>query len=113
MSKIVVTKYQTVYDFLVEKEIIPEGTEMVSYINPKYAEGKEIYGMVPMSIAALAESYTEVKIAFNNKANPEDLSVQELERLIKYVTTFTVKKVNTIYAGAKNGPNSRPPNRKK
>ena len=64
MNTIVITRHPALVEYLAEINLIPAGTPVISHATPADVQGRHVIGVLPLSLAALAESVTEVPSPF-------------------------------------------------
>ena len=93
MDKIIVTKHKAVEQFIRESGLVPGYVKCHKSVTPNFIKDKHVYGILPLSLAAEAELFTEVKITLPKSEKNKRLSLEELKPLVKGVVTYTVKKI--------------------
>ena len=93
MEKIIVTRHSSVEKYIRIKGMVPSGTPCFPSVSPQFVEGKHVYGIIPFSLAAKCELFTEIKITLRRGIKNEELSEQELEACVKEVRTYRVNEI--------------------
>lgn len=93
MEKIIVTRHSAVEKYIRGNNLVPKDTKCYPTVTKEFVKGKHVYGIVPFSIAAEAELFTEVKITIRKGVKSKELSLEELQGCVKEVQTYVVKKV--------------------
>jgi len=60
MSTIVVTRHKALVQFLVKRQMIGANTPIIAHASEEDVRGKDVIGVLPLRLAALAASVTEV-----------------------------------------------------
>ena len=90
--KIIVTRHQALIALLIERGIC-DGTEQVlSHATPADVAGKEVIGVLPLSLAALAESVTEIQLDLTPELRGVELDLETLRRVAGRAVTYRVTK---------------------
>ena len=59
---IIVTRHPALVRYIQENGIAPKGTPVIPHAKPRDVIGKHVYGVIPLRLAHLARSVTEVPI---------------------------------------------------
>lgn len=93
MDKIVVTRHPALVDLLVERGIIKPGTPVIAHATPDQVAGKHVIGVLPLSLAALANSVTEVPLALTKELRERgELDIATLRAIAGEAVTYKVFK---------------------
>ena len=93
--EIVVTRHPALVDYLVEEGVIPEGTPVIAHAATEDVRGKDVIGVLPLSLASLANTVTEVKLDIPAEKRGQELSLEEVRAYARGIVTYevTVKEV--------------------
>jgi len=87
--KVVVTRHRALIEHLINIGLVDSGDTILEHATPEDVEGKDVIGVLPLSLAALANSVTEVPMNLPANLRGKELSLQEVEmfsgRPVKYV----------------------------
>ncbi len=94
MNNIIVTRHKTLVDWLVRRGIIGE---VVAQATPEDVRGKDVYGVLPLWLAAEANSITEVSmpglpLEARAKVNGGDFTVEQMDEWGAHLQRFIVKR---------------------
>ena len=90
MSKVVVTRHQALVTYLLEIGLITPETQVISHATPNQVQGKHVIGVLPLSLAAQAESVTEIPLSLAPEDRGQELTVERLREIAGDPTTYTV-----------------------
>lgn len=88
---IVVTRHAALIDYLVEQHIIPLGTSYITHATPEELRGRDVIGVLPLHLAALCRTVTEVPLNLPQDARGRELTLEEIRRYAGRPVTYTVK----------------------
>ena len=74
MERIVVTRHPALVDLLVEKGLVPKGTESRPHVAAEDVRGKHVFGILPTPLRLEADRVTEIPL----RTTPEDRAAGEL-----------------------------------
>ena len=92
VETVVVSNYDSFYDVLLEDGVIEPDTPMYEYLRRDDARGKRVCGIVPLHIAAEADSLVVARMRIPRNRQGEQLSVEELRKYVSGYDTYTVSK---------------------
>lgn len=94
MDKIVVTRHEGLVDYLVAEGHIGPDTDVISHATPVQVQGRHVIGVLPLSLAALAASITEVPLRVPAALRGAELTEEQVrEFLAGPLTRYEVRKV--------------------
>ena len=79
---VVVTRHEGLATYLVPEGIISQGTRVISHAREEDVRGKRVVGVLPLRLAALATSVTEIALDIPKEKRGEELSAQEVRQFI-------------------------------
>ena len=88
--KVVVTRHQALIEYLIELELITAETPVISHASPGEIQGKDVIGVLPLSLASLAKSITEIPLALSPEDRGKELSIERLREIAGKPLTYTV-----------------------
>ena len=89
--KVVVTRHQALIEYLIELELITSETPVISHASPGEIQGKDVIGVLPLSLASLAKSITEIPLALSPEDRGRELSIERLREIAKEPRTYSVQ----------------------
>ena len=94
---IIVTRHVALVDYLIEEGVVPKGCKVLSHASKKEVMGQDVIGVLPMHLAALASSITEVPLKIPSDLRGKELTVKEVRKYagppVTYVVTIIKEKV--------------------
>lgn len=90
MNKIVVTRHPALVALLVERGLVKEDVEVISHATPEQVAGKDVIGVLPLNLAALAASVTEVPLALTPELRGKELDLEILREIAGEAVTYKV-----------------------
>ena len=85
METVIVTRHPSLVELLVERGVCPAGTPVIEHATPDDVRGRHVIGVLPMHLAALAASVTEVKVNMTledrEAAQAGDLPLERLREI--------------------------------
>ena len=93
--KTVVTRHQSLVDYLIEQGIVSqeEGFEVITHATPEDVKGKDVIGVLPLSLACLANTITEVPLKLTPEDRGKELTLARVKEIAGDPVTYEVKKV--------------------
>lgn len=96
METIVVTRHAALVEYLENIGIIPVGAPVISHATADDVKGKHVIGVLPLSLAALAESVTEFPLNVPADMRGKELSLAEVVKFAGKPATYKVTKTYTF-----------------
>lgn len=93
MFDVIVTRHPALLQYLVNKGYANPDTPVITHATPSDVKGKHVLGVLPLSLAALAASVTEVPLALTPDMRGRELSLEELEAVAEELVTYNVARV--------------------
>ena len=90
MKKIIVTRHQALIDVLIEDGLVPAGTPVVSHATPDAIRGMHVYGVLPPSLAVLADCVTEIPLNIPAELRGVELTTVQVRALMGAPWTYRV-----------------------
>lgn len=90
---IVVTKYQAIVDFLIEKGVISADTEVCAFADSSCLTGKHVIGSLPLRVARRASAYTEIEMHVSKENRGKELSLEEIRKAVTKLTTYKIEEI--------------------
>ena len=88
--KVVVTRHQALVEYLIELGLITPETPVISHVSPGEVQGKDVIGVLPLSLAKFARSVTEIPLALSPEDRGKELSIERLREIAGKPLTYTV-----------------------
>ena len=93
MEKIIVTRHPALVEYLKEMEIIDGNERMITHATEEDIRGKDVIGVLPLSLASVANRVTEVTLNLTPEMRGRELSLDEIRSVAGDITTYTVIKL--------------------
>ena len=88
---VVVTRHPALVDLLRERGII-DGTEVIiEHADPEQVRDKHVIGVLPLSLAALTASVTEVPLSLTPEDRGKELDLERLRQIAGEPRTYVVR----------------------
>ena len=88
---VVVTRHPALITYLVEVGLVQEGVEVVSHADEASVRGKHIVGVLPLRLAALAASITEIPLIIPPDLRGVELSIDQIREHSGVPCTYVVR----------------------
>lgn len=90
-TKLVVTRHQSLVEYLLEIGIIAEGEyELVTHASPDNVTGRHVVGVLPHSLSCLTETFTEVPLVLPAELRGKELTIEDMRMYSKPPVTYKV-----------------------
>lgn len=90
--RVVVTRHEALVEYLVEAGIVDPGTPVIPHATEDHVRGRHVIGVLPLRLAALAESVTEIPLSLPPEARGRELSLDEVRRYAGLPATYVVRR---------------------
>lgn len=90
---LVVTRHPALLEVLAEKGIATPETPVIAHASPEAVRGKNVAGVLPLSLAAECASITEVSLRLPAELRGRELSAEEVRAHMQGVRTYKVEVV--------------------
>ena len=90
---IVVTRHPALVALLRERGIISDDVTVIAHATPDQVRGQHVIGVMPLSLAALAASVTEVPLALTPDDRGRELDITRLRQIAGEPVTYRVTRV--------------------
>jgi putative CRISPR-associated protein (TIGR02620 family) len=91
MDKIIVTRHAALVDYLREQGIVGDDVTVISHARPEDVKGRDVIGVLPLNLAALAASVTEIPLRLTPEMRGQELGLETLRQIagkpVKYKVT--------------------------
>lgn len=93
-NKIVVTRHEALVEYLKELNVIKDGEfQLIQHATPKDIEGKDVIGVLPISLAAYCNSVTEVPLNIPLELRGKELSLEDVRKYAGEISVYKVSKI--------------------
>ena len=91
MKKVVVTRHPALFDFLIEEGIVQEGNFLlIAQAKAEDVEGKDVIGNLPLHLAAMAHTITEVPLKIPFELRGKELTLDQIRKYAGDPATYNV-----------------------
>jgi len=97
--KVVVTRHTSLVDYLRERGLIDDGALVIPRPSEEDVRGRHVIGVLPLHMAALAATITEVPLALTREDRGRKLSLERLREIAKPPRTYVVRDINEVRGG--------------
>ena len=113
MNTVVITRHKALVQYLIETGIASAETPVLSHVTSKDVDGKHVIGVLPMHLAALAATVTQIPLDIPAELRGKELDLEQVRRFagdpVKYsvrkeedTKVFAYKLGNTVAQGSDN-----------
>jgi putative CRISPR-associated protein (TIGR02620 family) len=89
-TAVIVTRHPALVALLRERGLIPDGVRIIDHATPADVRGQHVIGVLPLSLAALARTVTEIPLAITPEMRGTELDLETLRRIAGEAVTYTV-----------------------
>jgi len=89
-NTIVVTRHPALVELLRERGLIGDDVRVISHATPQDVQGKHVIGVLPLSLAALAASVTEIPLTLSPELRGKELDLETLRQVAGEAVTYQV-----------------------
>jgi hypothetical protein len=93
---IVVTRHPALLDLLVERGLVRPGTPAIAHATPEDVRGRHVIGVLPLSLAAIAATVTEIELRLSPEHRGRELGIEELRQVAGPARTYIVRALAEI-----------------
>lgn len=98
LQKIVVTRHQAIVDYMKEIGLIDDTTPVYPHARDTMVEGKHVFGVLPLHLAARAARLTTIPLlGIPHHLRGRDLTLDEVRRYAGPPTTYEVRQVGVEF----------------
>lgn len=90
---VVVTRHPALVEFLREQGVLTAGARVVAHATPEDVAGQHVVGVLPLRLAALAASVTEVPLNLPAELRGQELSLEQVRQYAGAPVTYRVEAV--------------------
>lgn len=91
--KVVVTRHRALVEYLIEIGLVPNGTPVIEHATEDDVSGAHVIGVLPVHLAALALSYTEIPLNAPKDTRGQELNLDDVRKYAGRPRTFKVIEV--------------------
>jgi hypothetical protein len=95
MDKIIITRHPALLNYLVNEGVVPKNTPVYSHATPEIVSGKHVCGVLPLRLASLALSITEVTLVVPEDKRGAELTENDIREYATGISTYKVSRVNS------------------
>ena len=88
--KVVITRHKALVEYLLELGLITSETPVISHASQEQVQGKDVIGVLPLSLAKFARSITEIPLSLSPEDRGRELSLDRLREIAGSPTTYSV-----------------------
>lgn len=92
-NPIIVTRHPALVQYLAEHGITGE---VVSHADESTVTGRDVVGVLPMRLAALARSFIEVSMVIPAEFRGKELTLENIRAFNPVLTEYSVQKIRAI-----------------
>lgn len=90
MKKLIVTRHAALVEYIFECGLAPRDTEVVAHATAEQVRGRHCIGPMPMRLAALAASVTEIPLNLPPHLRRVELTLDQVRTLAREPETYVV-----------------------
>jgi len=91
MSELIVTRHPALVELLRERGLLNGESRVIAHATPEEVAGQHVIGVLPLHLAALAASITEVPLSLPAEMRGRELTLEELRQYAGEPTTYVVE----------------------
>lgn len=92
MNTIIVTRHKALVEFLIETGMVTAETPVLSHVTSKDVLGKHVIGVLPLHLAALAATVTEIPLDIPAELRGQELDLEQVRRFAGSPAKYSVRK---------------------
>ena len=96
MDTIVVTRHKALVEFLIETGMVTAETPIIAHVTSKDVEGMHVIGVLPLHLAALAATVTEIPLDIPAELRGKELDLEQVRRFAGDPVTYSVRKEEDV-----------------
>lgn len=95
-QRVVVTRHKALVQYLVETGVVSASDLVISHATPEDVRGRDVVGILPLHLAALCRSVTEVPMALTpgdreTMTRTQDLPIERVRQVASAPVTYVVR----------------------
>lgn len=87
---IIVTRHPALVDLLIERGLVEPDAPVISHATPEQIADKDVIGVLPLNLAALANSVTEIPLSLTPDMRGKELDLETLRSIAGEAVTYKV-----------------------
>lgn len=91
MERILITRHQALAEFLTQQGI--KFDKVIEHAAAEDVKGKDVYGVLPLHLAALANTITSVDLNLPVEMRGKELTIADVGEYFNSLTTYKVSKI--------------------
>lgn len=92
-ATVVVTRHPALVAYLREQGVIGADARIVSHAEPEDVRGQHVIGILPLHLAALAESVTEVELNVPPEVRGRELTLADVRQYARTIRRYRVREL--------------------
>lgn len=93
---IVVTRHKALVEFLIETGMVTAETPVLSHVTSKDVADKHVIGVLPMHLAALAATVTEIPLYIPSELRGKELDLEQVRQFAGDPVKYSVRKEEDV-----------------
>ena len=93
MEKLVVTRYETLVEYLKKLGLIDDSTKVISHANEEDVRNKHVLGILPYWLSCHAGKFTEVQLRIPIRKRGKELTLEDIEFYSSEPKTYEIREV--------------------
>ncbi len=94
MKTIIVTRHPALVALLSERKVITGKEKVFSHVTPDDVRDKNVIGVLPLSLAALANTVTEIPLALEPSDRGKELDINRLREIAGSAVKYKISKIS-------------------
>ena len=91
MDTVIVTRHKALVEYLVNKGIVSKDSQVISHATASDIRGKHVIGVLPMHMAALARTITEIPLDIPAEMRGKELSLEQVKEYAGEPVKYSVR----------------------
>lgn len=96
--QVIVTRHKALVQLLLELGLVSAGTPVLSHANADDVRNKDVFGVLPNHLSALATSITEIPLALDPEDRGRELSIERLREVAGEPVRYVVREIEGHFA---------------
>ena len=96
MNTIVVTRHKALIEYLIETGMVTAETPVLSHVNAEDVEGMHVIGVLPLHLAALAATVTEIPLDIPAELRGKELDLEQVRSFAGDPVKYSVRKEESV-----------------
>ena len=94
MEKLVVTRYQSLVEYMIKIKLIDENTKVITHAKINDVKEKHVLGVLPYWLSCHAKKFTEIQLRVPSERKGKELSLEEVEFYSLEPKTYTIRETS-------------------